>query len=423
MRGICLLTGSVLTLALAGTAVAAALPDLPSDERAAPAAGETDAETAPVPAGEATEGAESAAGSAEAAGEPAPGAATLTTGQTEPTYPYRGKITADLVNIRCGPGLYYYPLTTLSKGDDVVVASETGRWLAIRMPESAFGLMRTSDLDIRPGGATATVTAPRARVYASGPSADRQWCVASILEKDALVTVRGPAEGEFVRVAPPEDARAYVVKEYVTASAAAAPDTAAQPAAGEGEVQPPETNPLIEAFHKADRDLEAEMRKEIGQREFDAPAAQYQAILEKAEKDYIQEACRQRLAYIEMHRESQENYLRVQSLPERLDERLADIKTRYAEDKAARDAEKQMGGSEFAAEGCVRKLASLAGVEHPIKYKLVDQNNRPLVVLKSTRYDLGEYLGKVIGVRGTRTYLKDWDIYCVTVDDLEVLEE
>ncbi len=68
-------------------------------------------------------------------------------------------------------------------------------------------------------------------------------------------------------------------------------------------------------------------------------------------------------------------------------------------------------------------MESLAEVDHPIKFKLVDQNNRPLVVLKSTAYDLTKYLGKIVGIRGTKTYLKEWQIHLVTVDDLEVIEQ
>jgi len=435
MHGTCLLTGCLCLLILA-TAVpaAAATSGLPDDAPAAPAAGEAGIETiAPAAAADEAEGAEPAAGPAEIAGpatgageaapEPASAAATVTTRRAEPAYPYTGQVTADLVNVRCGPGLYYYPLTTLSKGESVVVASEREGWLALRPPEALFGLMRKSDLEIGASGTSAVVTAPKARVYASGPKAKRRWCVAGILEEDDRVAVLGPAEGDFLRVALPKDARAYIVDEYVTAGAEGAePPTGTRAEVADVEVEAPEANPLIDAFHEADRGLKAEMRKDIGARDFDAVAEPYQAILEKAEKDYIRKACKERLAFIEGLRERQEDYLRIEALGKELDERLAEIKTRYAEEKSQRDFEKEMGRTDFVAQGMVRKLEILEGVDYPIKYKLVDQNNRPLVVLRSTQYDLSDYLGKVVGVRGTRKYLKDWRIYSVTVDDLEVLE-
>ncbi|MFO8013291.1 MAG: hypothetical protein R6X20_08305 [Phycisphaerae bacterium] len=424
MRGICLSAAGLLVFVPVLSVAAAMLPGVSDEARTTPVADEAATEAAaPSPAGE-TAAAESPAPAAGTATEPAPGPATLSTGAAEPTYPYTGKVTADLVNIRCGPGLYYYPLTTLSKGDDVVVESERDGWLALRPSQDVFGLMRTSDLDIAAGGTSAVVTSPKARVYTSSPTAKRHWCVASILEKGDRVAVLGPDEGDFLRVAPPKDVRVYIVDEYVTASAAGAetPGTGVGAEVVDVEVEAPDVNPLIEAFHKADANLKAEMRKEIGRRDFESSAAEYQAILEKAEKDYIKTACKQRLAYIEAQRDVQEDYLRVDGLAETLDERLAEIQTRRAEKETQRDAEQRMGRADFVAQGMVRRLEILEGVDYPIKYKLVDQNNEPLVVLKSSQYDLSDYVGKVIGVRGTRQYLKDWKVYCVTVDDLEVLE-
>jgi hypothetical protein len=416
MRGIHLLAASLLAFVPA-MAVAAATSGLPTDEPAAATGGTTEAAPAPT-VGETAGGAESAAPAAAAEIEPAAPVAPA-----EPTYPYSGKVTADLVNVRCGPGLYYYPLTALSKGDEVVVASERDGWLALRPTEDVFGLARKSDLDIAAGGTSAVVTSPKARVYASSPTAKRRWCVASILERGDRVAVLGPDVGDFVRVAPPKDVRVYIMGEYVTALAAGAeiPGTG-QEAAVDVAVEEPDVNPLIQAFNEADRVLKAEMVKEIGQRDFDGPAEQYQAILDKAEKEYIRTACQQRLAYIETQRDIQEDYRRVEGLGESLDEALAEIQTRRAEQQQRTDVEEAMGRADFVAQGMVRRIEILEGVDYPIKYKLVDQNNRPLVVLKSTQYDLSEYVGKVIGVRGTRKYVKDWKIYCVTVDDLEVLE-
>ncbi len=417
MRGIHVLTACLLVLLPAVTVAAAEATALPGEEPSS-ATGVGASAGASTPSTDAGT-AEPAAAEAEADTGPA----TLTTGRAEPAFPYTGKVTADLVNVRSGPGLYYYPLTTLSQGDEVAVVSERGQWLALLPPESVFGLMRKSDLDIGQGGTSAVVTSPEARVYASSPTAERQWCVASILEKNDRVSVLGPDEGDFLRVAPPKDARVYIVSEFVTASEAGAPPAdGGETVVPETEAEGAEVNPLIEAFNTADANLKAEMLKEIGRREFGAAAAEYQALLEKADKPYVRKACKQRLAYIEAQREAQEDYLKVENLGQELDERLAEIQKKFAQRRADRDAEETMGGADFVAQGMVRRLEILEGVDYPIKYKLVDQNNQPLVVLKSTEYDLADYVGKIIGVRGSREYLKDWRIYSVTVDDLEVME-
>ncbi|MBL7140915.1 MAG: hypothetical protein ISS74_08405 [Planctomycetes bacterium] len=392
MRGICLLTGCLLTLLMAVPTAAQA----PASPAAPAATGGSPAEV-PTPASTAAE--------------------------TRTVFPYTGKVTADLVNIRCGPGLYYYPLATLKQDTPVVVESQKDGWLAIRPPEEVFGLARKSDLAISQEGTQGTVTAPSTRVYTSSPGAKRQWYVAATLKQDDRVTITGPAEGDFVKVLPPPQARAYIADEYVTASTAGAPPTTGIATLPDVDMTPPDANPLMQAYKKAEADLAAELRKVLEQRNYEPLAQAFKEIAEKADKAYIKQTAERRLAYIEQLVQEQTDYLRVLSLPERLDESLAEIKTRWAQQQSTAAAEKRMGGPDFVATGCVRKLASLEGVDYPIKYKLVDQNDKPLILLKSTQYDLANYVGKIVGVRGTKEYIQEWRINCVTVDDLEVLEE
>jgi len=358
-----------------------------------------------------------AAGTSVEATPPAPAA-----GQPTPHFPYTGKVTADVVNVRCGPGLYYYPLATVKRDTPVVVEGEKNGWLAIRPPEEAFGLMRKSNLDIGPEGTQGTVISPSARVYISSSSAGRQWCVATILKQDDRVTVMGPAEGDFVKVQLPARARAYIVSNYVTAATATPPTQGGTPTPP-GEVQPLESDPLIAAYKKAEADLKAELRKDLDARNYEPIATAFQEVAEKAEKAYVKNAAKRQLAYVEQLIQEQAEYRRVLSLPQRLEENLSEIKNRWTQQQAESAAEKRMGGPEFVATGCVRQLASLEGVDYPIKYKLVDQNDKPLVLLKSSQYNLADYIGKIVGVRGSKEYIPEWRIYCITVDDLEVLEE
>jgi len=363
------------------------------------------------------------AGSSPAEVTTPPAATPPATPETRTTFPYTGKVTADLVNIRCGPGLYYYPLATLKQDTPVVVEGEKNGWLAIRPPEEVYGLMRKSDLDIGQEGVQGTVTAPTARVYISSPSADRQWCVAAVLKQDDRVTVSGPAEGDFVKVLLPPKGRAYIVSDYVTAAAAGTSTTTTGTTLPDVDITPLESNPLIADYKKAEADLRAELRKDLDERDYEPIAKAFKEVAETAEKDYVKNAAQRQLAYVEQLIQEQAEYRRVLSLPQRLDENLAEIKSRWAEKQADFAAEKRMGGPDFVATGCVRRLASLEGVDYPIKFKLVDQNDKPLVLLKSSQYNLGDYIGKIVGVRGSKGYISEWRIYCVTVDDLEVLEE
>ena len=118
----------------------------------------------------------------------------------------------------------------------------------------------------------------------------------------------------------------------------------------------------------------------------------------------------------------QRDYQKAMDIRQQLEKHLADIRAEEAAKAAAAEKEKKNVRVEFVATGVVQPIASLESVDYPIKYKLVDRDGSELVVLKSTVYDLAKYVGKVVGVRGQKVFMPEWRLYCVTVDDLEVLE-
>lgn len=337
----------------------------------------------------------------------------------KPAFPYSGYVSAEAVRIRSGPGLYYYPLATVNSGMPVIIEGDAEGWLALRPTEGIWGLVKKSDVDVAPDGKKATVLAPSARVYAASASASRSWCVMATLKQGDTVQVLGPAAAaDFVKIAPPEGSHMYVVAQYVTAGTGPSGVGAALAQLSE----PPKLDPLVEDFKKTDAALEEELKKPVGERDYKTLAGAFKEILDKAEKFYLKRAAQERLALIQNLDAEQAAYLKVLAIGDRLDKRLADIKAQETAKAAEAEREKKLARPEFAASGMLQLLESLEDVDYPIKYKIVDQNNHPLVVLKSTTYDLGKYVGKVVGVRGQKTYLKDWRIYLVTVDDLEVLE-
>jgi uncharacterized protein YgiM (DUF1202 family) len=335
-------------------------------------------------------------------------------------FPYTGYISGDTVYVRSGPGAYYYPLLTMSKDTRVTVDGEAGGWLAVKPPPGVVGLMRKGDLTMGQGGA-ATVSASSTRVYASSPTAKRQWCVMATLKQGDTVKTLGAAEGDWVRIQPPEGSHVYVADQYVAASGTGS--SAAESAIAKMEIEPPKVDPFIEEFKKADVDLEKELAKPITDRKFDDVTARFKDIAEKADKAFVKSAAAKRLAYIAGLREQQAEVQRVLAIGQNLDQRLAELKSqRVAKENEAARERKEAIRTDFLATGLVARMESLEDVDYPIKFKLVDQNNRPVVVLKSSTIDLNKYVGKVVGVRGSKTYLKDWRIYLVTVDEIEALE-
>jgi len=340
-----------------------------------------------------------------------------------PAFPYTGVVNADLVNVRCGPALYYYALTTVAKGTPVVVEREVRGWLGVRPMEGLFGLVRRGEVALAEDGTAATVSAARARVYASGPSADRQWCVMNMLETGKTVRLAGPADGDMLRVAPPEGSLVYIVRDLVT-------PTAGEPVPEEGpvgpiheiDVQPLGADPQRQAFKETDAALKDELAKPISERNYAPFVAAFTDIAEATDKAFLKEAAAQRIAYIDGLRRQQNEYLNVVAIGERLDRRLSEIEAQRIAAATQLQRERAMQRPDFTATGVVAPLLSLEGVDYPIKHKLIDERGRPVVVLASESYDLDNYVGKAVGVRGTKTFQAEWRIYLVNVDDLEVLE-
>jgi len=337
----------------------------------------------------------------------------------KPAFPYSGYINADAVRIRSGPGLYYYQLAVLNNGASVVVENEVDGWLALRPSAGVFGLVRKGDLTMAPDGKKATVSAATTRVYSASDTSNRHWDVMATLKQGDAVQVVGPGEGDLVKITPPEGAHIYVVAQYVQAGTGPGSPNAALTASL---AEPPKVDPLVEDFKKADSALEAEQKRPIGQRDFAAVTAAYKEIVEKTDKAYIRRAAEGRLAFIQGLARQQEGYLKSLSITDRLDKNLAEIHAQEATKAAQAERDKKLAKAEFVATGLVAPLESMEDVDYPIKYKIVDQKGHPLVVLKSSAYDLSKYVGKIVGIRGAKTYLKDWRIYLVTVDDLEVIE-
>ncbi len=348
-------------------------------------------------------------------------AQTETAPPATPVPPYAGFINADMVNIRSGPGLYYYPLATAIQNAPVVVESETRDWLGLRPLAGVSGTVAEADVTLSADGKTATVASPTARVYASSPSAKRQWCVMAMVPEGTTLQVAGPPENGLVRVAPPEGSRVYVLAQYVTpiASAAVSPGGAAVVSV---EIEPPTADPQAQTYKDAGAALAEELRKPMLERDYGLIQTRFADVAEKAEKDWLKSAAERQVSRIEGLKRQQQEFQKTVAIADRLDVKMTELGTARADAAAAAQRDAALERPAFQATGVVAPLESLEGVDYPIKYKLIDQNGRPVVVLQSDRYNLDEYIGKAVGVRGTRTFLAAWKTYLVTVDDLEVLE-
>ena len=382
----------------------AGTPGMPVEKAPAAKAPEAPAKAAP-PAGKAPE-----------AAAPAEGA--------EGFKPYTGVVSADIVNVRSGPGLYYYPLAVVPQGTPVSVEQRVGDWVAVKPLEGTFGLMKKADVEVAADNASATVTSATARVYAGGQTAKRDWCVMKTLQKGDKVKVLGMVGDDMVKIAPPDGCSVYVLASYVSETKVPVV-TIKEPRYPilDTEVKPEEKDPEVDEFKSAEAALVEELKKPVAERHYQPLLDRYKGIADQASKPYLKRNGAARVQYLQKLIQIQEDYLKVLKLGDDLNKGLSDMALKHSEAVGEAEIKRATTKAPFLATGVVEPLLSVEGVDNPVaRFKLVDAKGKPVVLVKSSTVNLEDYAGKAIGVRGTKTFVKEWNIYLVTVDEVETLE-
>jgi len=130
------------------------------------------------------------------------------------------RVTADGVNVRCGPGTRFEIVCQADEGDLLTVRRTTDEWSEVAPPPDAR-LWVYGEL-IEDG----TVIASRVQIR-SGPGIS--YRPAGKLDKGYNVAIEETV-GEWVRIAPPPEASVWISKEYLASPDAAAKAPAPAPA-------------------------------------------------------------------------------------------------------------------------------------------------------------------------------------------------
>ena len=219
----------------------------------------------------------------------------------EPAVPFTGEVTGERVYVRAGDGINYTVLSVAGRGDRVEVSQRRYDWLRIPVPKSCTVWVRKDMLGVDADGKQATVTKDRVNLRARPGVASDVLGQASKGEQVKVVD----GDGEWVGVAPPADAWAWIHKQHVrkVGEAAVAPPP--------GKETPPKVAPLAsgaasEALRKAQELYQAELAKPADQRDFDEVLAAYQKVASQAADPVAAaaaERARQRLLKIvDLHR-------------------------------------------------------------------------------------------------------------------------
>jgi len=326
-------------------------------------------------------------------------------GEPEVTFPARGIVEADRLNVRRGPGVDP-PIGQVGKGTELLVRKKHGDWLEIDYPEVLGPWVSSTcvgaDIDLE-GAApeaplAARITKNKTRVRAL-PS--RRGLVLDELKRDTALTVVGLVNG-WCRITPPKDLRVYIHADYVTladASTALTPELAPVERARTtpSEARPaPRRGSLPEGVAEKIR-VASDLLVE------DGPFAQVENALRLLEEalatpeltDVQRSLTRRRVAEL-VGSLSPTRWLELIRLAKRSQQaRLDDIDRRYAVELAdARDSLMETPRVEYTVRGELRASADGRGA-----YRL-HAGDVVVCELDARGADLSPFLGRNVGVVG-----------------------
>ena len=213
-------------------------------------------------------------------------------GEAKPKPPFEGEITGDRVYIRAGDGINYTVLTVANRGQRVKVLGQRFEWYKIAVPPNCTVWVHKSLLETSPDGKEATVVRDRVNIRAR-PSLRSD--VMGQLPRGAKLKVVD-RDGEWVGVAPPPQAAAWVHCNYVR--------KATEPPPAEAQPKPPKglsSEQAIALLQAAAKKYEAELAKPPDKRDFSEVLAAYQKVATDCNDEALArraERARQRLLKI-----------------------------------------------------------------------------------------------------------------------------
>lgn len=190
--------------------------------------------------------------------------------EAKPQPPFLGEVTGQRVYIRAGDGINYTVLTVANRGDKVKVLGQRFEWYKVAVPSNCTVWVHKSLLETAADGKEATVTRERVNIRAR-PTLRSD--VMGQLPRGAKLKVVD-RDAEWVGVAPPPQAAAWVHSRFVRKAPEQAkpPGTAPKPPKGLS------TTAAVGLLAGAAKEYKAELAKEAAKRDFSGVLAIYQKV-------------------------------------------------------------------------------------------------------------------------------------------------
>ena len=347
----------------------------------------------------------------------------------EDKFPYKAFINTDEVYVRSGPGQSYYPTDRLALGAEVeVYRHDPGGWYAVRPVENSFCWVNSRFLELKSDG-LAEVKADEVACRVGSRFSEVRDIIGVKLKKGELVELVDERElrssdNAWCRIAPPPGDFRWVYGKYVDpdyprdglrkanrddqsdASAAEVVDAPVAPSVlstplPEGKLSPEQFRREIEAI---ELELAIVLAEEPAIWSFASLRKRTEALLERADAAVERGHARVLLGKIDRYEGIKQRYESIDLAREET-ERTARLFS------GVRTAQRAMvpppaRGNRF--DGTGRLIEVQAAKPGGPRYALVDERGAiTTYVTPAPGMNLRSYVGKQVGITGTRGYVPD----------------
>jgi len=172
---------------------------------------------------------------------------------------FSGRVTADSVRLRTGPGTSFTSVGNVSRGREIPILDEKNGWYRTKYPADGACWVPRQLVKAGPGAAPKTgIVTGSLLVRAGGVRGE----TVAILKEDDEVSILGEAGG-WLRIAPPSEAQAWIFGRFVAKIEEGPPAHAGTEEEAEtpGNASGPKMNDPRETFKEAEAIYRAEMQE------------------------------------------------------------------------------------------------------------------------------------------------------------------
>jgi hypothetical protein len=367
-------------------------------------------------------------------------------GAAEPTFPYKANVTAPDAVLRSGPGESYYVTEKVRPGTSVeIYHRDPGGWLAVRPLPDSFSWVSSRHLKLRTDG-LAEVTDDRVASRVGSQLGDMRDVVQVRLHRGEIAELADPraaADGPIPwhRIVPPAGEFRWMHEKLIDGNAASGVAAAAPPPAASTPAAPTPAAPTpavstpaaVAGAVRLPTSATVGLAPEQFRAELDDINAQLSLVLVQPPPQWQCEAIAQRVQKLLEQTQNAAQRSEARAVAQRI-ARAEDVRRRYEAPAAARVTLDPVTGRIASQPSRSRSpdprydgSGRLVPVE-PAKiggprYALVDQRGRVLnYVVPAPGVNMSYYVGRRVGVTGTRTTLPDQDSELVTARHVAPLE-